>query len=161
VFEGLYAIATCNTDFGEGVYIRIKPLGQLAINNVLGKFGVSQNVVDETINRELQSFYTKNDAFDTMFSINCKKFEDAENCITPELSDLLISIKENLYAKKIQLLSNPISILLKNKEVHIALYELDVFDMEAFRSNTATNITERYYNFVRAAIDIVESIKRK
>lgn len=160
VFEGLYVIATCNTDFGEGIYIRIKPLGEMAINNVLGMLGVSQQTVDEFLNAELHTYETKNQAFDKMFSVKCVSLDEAIAYVSPQLIDLLISIKENLYSQKIQILSNPISIMLKRNQVHIALSELNVFDMEAFRSNTANNTTKRYYDFLQASINIVEIIKK-
>jgi len=159
IFEGLYVIATYKNDFGPSVFIRYRNLSNVMANKFLEFLGNETNSVNSINEPGGIHLATGNSNFDSLFYIVSENEESARKIITPAMIDSILGIKEKLFGKSNNLFINPINIFLSGNEAHFALFELDVFDLNALTSITKNNYTQKYYNFLCLAVGLAEILK--
>lgn len=155
-FEGLYVIATYKKDFGLPLYIRYHDLSyNISLNvPILEAVLGTNNSLPKGIN-----YKTGNYDFDSFFEVKCENDESAKAIITPAFINAILLLKGKFTGKLQQALQSPINVFVKGNKVHIAIYELDVFDLSAFTSITGNDYTRKYYDFLSLSIEIAETLK--
>ncbi len=161
VFEGLYVIATNPKDLGPRLFIRYKGLGKVLADKVLDFFGEGVNQLLETNEPKGISIETANCDFNALYNVKCENEDSAKAIITPALISIMLTMNEKFNSKidAAKLLQNPVNVFIQGNEVHIALFDTDVFDLNVFSSVIANNYTRKYYDFLSLSIELAETLK--
>jgi hypothetical protein len=161
VFEGLYVIATYPKDLGPQLFIRYKGLGKLLADKVLDFLGEGASKLLETAEPKGISIETANSDFNALYNVKCENEDSAKAIITPDFINIMLTMNEKFNSKvaAAKLLQNPVNVFIQGSEVHIALFDTDVFDLNAFSSVIENNYTRKYYDFLRLSIELAETLK--
>lgn len=159
IFEGLYVIATFNKDFGPPVYFRYRDLGQVMagkISNFLGNELTNQIASTEPKGISID---TVNGDFNGLFNVKCDNEESARAIITPAFINAMLNLTGKFKGKVKQFLQSPVNVYIKGNEVHMALFELEVFELNALTSVVANDYSRRYCDLLNMSIELAETLK--
>jgi hypothetical protein len=158
IFEGLYIIATYNKDFGPPVYFRYNNIGQAIVGNVQNFLGNELSKLVFTTEPKGISIETINSDFNAAFKVKCDNEELAKAIITPAFINAMLILNSKYDGQPRQLIS-PVNLFISGNEVHLTLYESDIFDLNAFTTIVANDYTKRYYDLLNLSIDLAETLK--
>jgi hypothetical protein len=158
IFEGLYIIATYNKDFGPPVYFRYKNIGQALVGNIQNYLGNELSKQLVTTEPKGISIETINSDFNAAFKVKCENEEQAKALITPAFINMMLTLNRKYDGQPKQLIS-PVNVFISSNQVHIALNEADIFDLNAFTTIVASNYTKRYYDLLNLSIELAETLK--
>ncbi|HUX97523.1 MAG TPA: DUF3137 domain-containing protein [Bacteroidales bacterium] len=159
IFEGLYVIATFNKDFGPPVYFRYRDLGQVMagkISNFLGNQISNQLPSNEAKGISID---TVNSDFNGLFNVKCDNEESAKAIITPAFINAMLNLNGKFTGKVKQFLQSPVNVYIQGNEVHIALFEVEVFELNALTSVVANDYSRRYCDLLTMSIELAETLK--
>lgn len=165
VFDGLYIIARSPVSFPQPVYIRHRSVFEKTFDSIARFF--TGNEGDQS-SKHFNDFVREPDGeiissgdpdFDSVFNI-----KSADPAYAKDKFDakLILAIKESMIQlfgdKNANFLLNPVSVALIKDEVHVALYQNGLFELDMYKSVNELKQTQLCFTFVKAGCTIASKI---